>query len=320
MSNNPSSRPWWRRLIKKESPNNSPFNESPGYENSPTLERLNRVIKAGKNPPQEVSETLEPEPQTQVIGGKEFTVVPNGLSSEEVWSLVDELVKRNEELEKQVTLPPMTGYVERLMEELARMEESIKQEAKRDAESEANMIYAEARRNAQEIILSAKREANDLATREAEGILSEAKKRADIVEGQIRVQAQLLLAKARNQIEDHIKQESSAAYNRVLTALNAMLIEAEKAESEWKQRTTQLWSGEEIKLALGEVEFSTSSIIQEALGVTPNDNFNANLAKAVTDNDKLLDFSHPSPVHGLNLSQTEIPNSQPPEPNPLEPK
>jgi len=308
MSNNPSSRPWWRRLIKKESPTNTVFNESPDYENSPTLERLNRVIKAGKNPPQEANEPLEPESQTQVIGGKEFTVVPNGLSSAEVGSLVDELVKRNEELEKQVTLPPMTGYVERLMEELARMEESIKQEAKRDAESEANTIYAEARRTAQEIILSAKREANDLATREAEGILSEAKKRADIVEGQIRVQAQLLLAKARNQIEDHIKQESSAAYNRVLTALNAMMIEAEKAESEWKQRTTQLWSGEEIKLALGEVEFSTSSIIQEALGVTSSDNPG--------------EFFHPHPFQqtGLNLSQTEIPDSQPPEPNPIEPK
>ena len=109
------------------------------------------------------------------------------------------------------------------------------------------------------------------------------------------------MAKARNQIEDHIKQESSAAYNRVLTALNAMMIEAEKAESEWKQRTTQLWSGEEIKLALGEVEFSTSSIIQEALGVTSSDNPG--------------EFSHPHPFQqtGLNLSQTEIPDSQPPE-------
>jgi len=51
-----------------------------------------------------------------------------------------------------------------------------------------------------------------------------------------------------------------------------MMIEAEKAESEWKQRTTQLWSGEEIKLALGEVELSTSSIIQEALGVAIHEN------------------------------------------------
>jgi len=183
---------------------------------------------------------------------------------------------------------------------------SIKQEAKRDAESEANTIYVDARRNAQEIILSARREASDLATREAEGILSEAKKRADIVEGQIRVQAQLLLAKARNQIEDHIKQESTVAYNRVLGALNAMVIEAEKAESEWKQRTTQLWSGEEIKLTLGEVEFSTSSIIQEALGVTPNRN-----QQEVVQTQSFL---------GQDINTTEPPAPQPPEPNRIEPK
>ena len=306
MSNNPSPRPWWRRLIKKESQADSPFTQSADYENSPTLERLNRVIKAGKNPPQDVSEPAVEEPQTQIIGGKEFTLVPNGLPSDEIGSLIDDLLRRNEELEKQVTLPPMTGYVERLMEELARMEESIKQEAKRDAESEANTIYVDARRNAQEIILSARREASDLATREAEGILSEAKKRADIVEGQIRVQAQLLLAKARNQIEDHIKQESTVAYNRVLGALNAMMIEAEKAESEWKQRTTQLWSGEEIKLALGEVEFSTSSIIQEALGVTPNRN-----QPEVVQTQSFL---------GQDINTTEPPAPQPPEPNPIEPK
>lgn len=271
MPDNSTSRPWWKRLIKKETPMESPFNGSPDHENSATLERLNRVIKAGRNPPPEKNIPPFEEPQTKLIGGREFTVVSSGLSAEEVGSVVDELVQRNEELEKQITTPPMTGYIERLMEELARMEENIKQEAKRDAESEANNIYVEARRNAQEIILSARREASELASQEAQGILSEAKKRAEIVEGQIRVQAQLLLAKARNQVEDHIKKESNAAYNRVLSALNAMMIEAEKAESEWKQRTTQLWSGSEIKLALGEVEFSTSSIIQEALGVATQD-------------------------------------------------
>jgi cell division septum initiation protein DivIVA len=272
MSNNSSSRPWWKRLIKKQTTIQSPFKQFEDYENSVTLERLNRVIKAGKNPPPEEHSPLMEEPKTKLIKGREFKLVPNGLSSDEVGVLVDELVKRNEDLEKQVNTPTMTGYIERLMEELARMEESIKQEARRDAESEANNIYVEARKSAQEIILSARREASELATKEAEGILSEAKKRAEIVEGQIRIQAQLLLAKARNQVEDHIKQESTAAYNRVQSALNAMMIEAEKAESEWKQRTTQLWSGEEIKLALGEVELSTSSIIQEALGVAIHEN------------------------------------------------
>ena len=272
MSNNSFSRPWWKRLIKKQRTIQSPFNQIEDYEHSVTLERLNRVIKAGKNPPPEEKSPLVEEPKTKLIMGREFKLVPIGLSLDEVGALVDELVKRNEELEKQVSTPTMTGYIERLMGELARMEESIKQEARRDAESEANNIYLEARKSAQDIILSARREASELATQEAEGILSEAKKRAEIVEGQIRIQAQLLLAKARNQVEDHIKQESTAAYNRVHSALNAMMIEAEKAESEWKQRTTQLWSGEEIKLALGEIGFSTSSIIQEALGVAIHEN------------------------------------------------
>lgn len=268
MSNNSPSRSWWRRLIRKEIKFQPKLDNPAVYESSATLERLNRVIQAGKNPPRE---NENPEPRTQVVGGHQFTLVSNGLASAEVETIFAELAKRNEELEKQIATPVMTSYVERLMNELARMEENIKQEAKRDAESEANIIYVEARRNAQELILSARKEASQLASQEAEGILTEAKKRAEIVEGQIRLQAQLLLVKARNRIEDHIKQESTAAYSRVLSALHAMVIEAEKAESDWKLRTTQLWSGEEIKVALGEVEFSTSSIIQEALGVTIQD-------------------------------------------------
>jgi len=335
MRNNPELRRWWDRIgSRKPDATERQANEP----TSATTERIRRVMSASWNPRSLSDSGSQLEVRTQQVGDREFQLVGDGLPVSEVNDYVKNLLERIQELEKQRPNQEMVGYVERLMSELAHVEENIKNQTRREAEAAATLITAEAKQKAQQAITKARDDARQLASQEAEGILAEAKKRAEIVEGQVRVQSQLLLAKSRAQIEDHIRQQSQSAYNRMIAALNEMVMEAARVEADWKLQTGELMSGADGQFSLDRIEFSTTPIIDEALGqyLRINDSPKEDLSlpprtgpqiqmdgdRSLSDSDKLPEDNHSQrngsdqaahPTNGILLPQEELPSKGKPE-------
>lgn len=261
---------WWQRVLG--------FNQMSPEEASASAEttsRIQRVIRA----PQSFAVASEDAPQigqiedrdqspvTKELWGRNFTLpTDQSLLASEVVPFVEELLARNKELEQNDSPTVMTNYVQKLMGELQQVEESIKNQARRDAEAEAARITTEARRQAGEMITNARREAVSMASQESESILAEARKKVEIVEGQLRLHAQLMLAKAREQVEEHIRRESQGAYDRVLASLSAVMEEAQRVELDWKSQTSSLWRSDEIRASITDLGFSAFPIINETLG------------------------------------------------------
>ena len=314
----------WRRVRNSATPDTS---STPSRQDrarsaevaaSATTDRIRRVVQASRvqtnlpektapqspepPPPPTPSQTSGPQEQTRQLWGREFTITERGLSQEQVAEFVEELLSRNRNLEEQGAPAAISNYVQKLMGELQNVEESIQSQARRDAETEAAKITAEASRQAQEAIAQARAEAIKLAQREAEGILAQARKKAEIADGQIRIQAQLMLSKVREQIEVRIQQEGETAYNRLLASLTGMHQEVQRVESEWKQERAQLWRGDDVKLALGATSLSALPVIQEAL--TP------------TMEQPDLEAGEPTPTSDVIPPQEEQPDLEAGEPTP----
>jgi cell division septum initiation protein DivIVA len=262
---------WWQRVLGFNRNNNEEASAS-----SETTSRIQRVIRAPQsfqvasddNGPQTAQvEERDQSPVTKELWGRNFTVPSyENLLASEVIPFVEELLSRNKELEQNDSPTVMTNYVQKLMGELQQVEESIKNQARRDAEAEAARITTEARRQAGEMITNARREAASMASQEAESMLAGARKKVEIVEGQLRLHAQLMLAKAREQVEEHIRRESRGAYDRVLASLSAVMEEAQRVELDWKTQTSSLWRADEVKASINELGFSALPIINETLG------------------------------------------------------
>ena len=269
MTLNSDAKPWWRRIRVGRKTDTEGSDDA-----TATTERIQRLIQTSRSQsaaPVDVpeDETVGTTPPIQKLWGRDFMLTNGGLDPSEIVPFVEDLLARNKQLEQQSSPAAMTNYIQKLMGELQEVEETVKTQARRDAEAEAAQITAEAKRRAQELIAQSRREASEVARQQAEAILTEARKKAEIAEGQIQIQAQLLLSKAREQVEEHIRLESKTAYDQIIASLSDVLQQAQKVESDWKYRSSQLWRGDAVKLALSEVSFSALPIIQEALA-TPN--------------------------------------------------
>jgi cell division septum initiation protein DivIVA len=186
-----------------------------------------------------------------------------------VAAFVEELLARNKQLADQGAAGVMVNYTQKLMGELQELEATIRAQAQRDAQVEAVKITADAQRQAQETIQRARGEATAVAQRQAEAILAEARKKAELAESQVRIQAQFMLAKARDQIQAHIQREGEIAYQRMMSALTGLIQEAQRVESEWKEQTARLWQGEEVRLAIGPIGLSTLPILGDMPQAAP---------------------------------------------------
>jgi hypothetical protein len=282
----------WRRLRRFNIPEKSLRSPKvdridPAEEAAATTNRIRRLVQIsrvlGDLPDESIeSNTRDSDPEsfpspampnikkdqqkTTRLWGREFTVTDGGgLAQDQVSEFVEGLLSRNQTLEEQVTPATMGNYIHKLMGELQNVEESIQNQVRRDAEVEATRITAEASRLAEETITRARTEATELARQEAEGILIQARKKAEIADSQIRIQAQLMLGKVREQMEVRIQQEGEKAYNRLLTSLSALNQEVQRIENEWKQERAQLWRSDDVKVALGATGLSGLPLIQEAL-------------------------------------------------------
>jgi hypothetical protein len=210
--------------------------------------------------------TLEAD-RTRRLWGREFSVAELGLSEQEIVSFVEELLKQNRELKERADSTGVMGdYVQRVMGELQQVEETIRVRAQMDAEAEAARIVADAQRQAHDTIVRAQTEAIEMAQKQADAILVEARRKAEIAEGQIRIQAQLMLSRARDQVEHHIQKEGEIVYNRMLASITQIVEEAQRLSIDWKRQTSNLWQGSGDALSLGRGDLTSSPTIQETLG------------------------------------------------------
>ena len=188
---------------------------------------------------------------SRLLWGEHFDVVEGGLSEAQIVPFVEDLLGRyNRLLEQRGSTGTVNSYLQKVMGEIDQIQSTVTSQIRKDAESEASRIINESREIARGITAEARKEAADMAAQEANGILDSVKKKAEIADGQIKLQTQLIQEKAQEQLRNYIQQEGSEAYRRLLGPLKALQDEAQQLEEEWKRRTARLWKTEDLRVAL----------------------------------------------------------------------
>lgn len=207
----------------------------------------------GLGKPDDVSPS-EPAPRSKgsrLLWGEHFDLIDGGLSEAQIIPFVEDLLGRyNRILEQKGTTGTVNSYLQKVMGEIDQVQSTMTSQIRRDAEEEASRIINESRETARGITIQARKEASDLASQEAAGILESVKKKAEIADGQIRLQTQLIQEKAQDQLRNYIQQEGAEAYRRLLATLKALQDEAKQLEEEWKRRSSKLWRAEDLRVAL----------------------------------------------------------------------
>lgn len=174
--------------------------------------------------------------------GVKFSVVPNGLSEEEVVSFVDDLMKSSKSSDdKQASLIKLA---EQTVIEADKLAEGIKEDARNEAKQEAEKIVADAVAKAEEQAEKAAQKTEKDAVAKANEALARAEKSAEEARKRVEKEAQDLVAKAQKEAADLI----DGARDRV----DAIRNEA-KIEAEFIVRRTSNHLADEIKAAVAGV-------------------------------------------------------------------
>jgi hypothetical protein len=185
----------------------------------------------------------------KVLWGKEFDVVKNGLSEEQVVKFVTELINKYKVLSEQKDHFVTMGTIsERAAIEADKAATDIKERAKQEAEAEAERIIAEANQKARDIGIEAIKKAQLTTKQEIDDIMNVANQRAAILETESKQKTQLFLIKRRREIQDQLKEEIKKAYNQLLSGLQDLLGKGQEVESEWKNKTVELWGSKVFTL------------------------------------------------------------------------
>ena len=208
-----------------------------------------RVRSLTKNSTEDSNGAAHTSGPTNVMWGETFAVVSSGLDESQVRRYVDDLLHRYHEmktaLEGKESSATVNTYLQKVMNEIQQVEDTVKTQISKDAETEASRIISDARQTAQEVLIQARKEASVLAAKEAEGILAAVKKKADI-----RLQSQLMMEKAQDEVKNLIRQESTEAYRRLLDALKTLGIETDNIKEEWERRSVKLWNSDDFRLVM----------------------------------------------------------------------
>jgi len=185
----------------------------------------------------------------KILWGKEFEVVKNGLSEEQVVKFVTELINKYKVLSEQKDHFVTMGTIsERTAIEADKVANDIRERAKKEAEAEAERIIAEANQKARDIGLGAIKKAQDATRQEIYDIMNVANQRAAILETESKQKTQLFLIKRRREIQDQLKEEIKKAYNQLLSGLQDLLGKGQEVETEWKNKTVELWGSKVFTL------------------------------------------------------------------------
>jgi F0F1-type ATP synthase membrane subunit b/b' len=174
--------------------------------------------------------------------GFKFSIVPNGLSEDEVVTFVDNLIKSTKPPDdKQASLIKLA---EQTVIEADKLAAGIKEDARNDANQEAEKILAEAVVKAQEQAEKAAQKTEKDAVVKANEALARAEKSAEETRQRVEKETQGLVAKAQKEATDLI----NGAHDRVDAIRNDAKIEAE-----FIVRRTSNHLADEIKAAVAGV-------------------------------------------------------------------
>ncbi|MCH8346812.1 MAG: hypothetical protein IIC87_07800 [Chloroflexi bacterium] len=193
------------------------------------------------------------------LWGENFALVDNGLDPNHVVQFVEDLLTRYKRLdERGGSSASVNSYLQKVIGEINRVEETITTQIRHDAEAEAAKVIVDSREEARQIVTQARREAAEQAATETETIIANSRKKAEAAEGQVRLQVQLLMEKAQEQIQGYIRREGNDAYQRLLTALQGLSRETQQLEDQWKRQSTRIWETEDFRVMLDD-DASTGS-------------------------------------------------------------
>lgn len=146
------------------------------------------------------------------IWNKEFEIVKNGLSEEQVVTFVNELISEQENLlQRQGNLSSLTKLAERTVTEAQKLADEIKKEATDKANEEVSKIIAEAEKRAEQIFEEKGNKIITDATQKAEQIKADAQREADQI-----------MAEQKRRIKPELKAIMQNANNQLISDLERL--------------------------------------------------------------------------------------------------
>ena len=208
-------------------------------------------------------------PATRQLWGREFTLVNGGLSPDQVVSFFESVRADYEKrLRERGDSTTWDSFSKQVLAEAEREAARIKLKAKQEAEVEASRLISEGKRHAQDETERASRRAQEITEKGVQDILSAANKKAQITESRARQLSQLMLIRAREDIQDHITGEVQRAYHKLNGMLEDMMGSAKGIEAEWRDKTLELWSVPALEESTGEPLLLEEGQMEVLLGMT----------------------------------------------------
>ena len=184
------------------------------------------------------------------LWGQEFNLVKEGLSVEQVQQFVNDLLAQQRlQAQRQERTEPMPRLVsKRILAEAERDAADLRVRAKREAEAEATRLLTEAQQRSQGIVSDARKQALARAEQEAQSVLDDAHQRADLLETEALRTAHLFLLRAREEIQGQLASETKEVYHRLLSSLQDLMSTAQTVETDWASRKIEPWWGRPSEL------------------------------------------------------------------------
>ena len=164
------------------------------------------------------------------LWGREFEMVKDGLSEDQVVSYVNELTSENEMLtQRQQRVPALTRLAEKTVTEAEKLAEEIKKEATDEAKAETAKIVAEAEAQADKKAAAKRNEIVTIAAKEAENIKTNAER-----------EAELIVERRRQSIEPELKSMLQVVHDQLLSDLKSLNQQVAPMGEEFERKLTQL--------------------------------------------------------------------------------
>ena len=178
------------------------------------------------------------------LWGRDFSLVEGRLSEEEVIRFVNDLIaKQRTQLEQSTESWPQT-LSKRILAETERDAANLRIRAKQEAEAEASRLITEARQEAQLVVSDARQEARTTAEQEGRSMMEAANQRAQLAETHALQKAHLFLIRARQEVEERLAVETKESYSRLMASLQDLVSTARQVESDWASRKIEpSWGG-----------------------------------------------------------------------------
>lgn len=143
---------------------------------------------------------------------REFDIVKNGLSEEQVVTFVDELISEKDTLaQRQKNLASLTKLAERTVTEAQNLADEIKKEGASEAKSEVSKMIVEAETRAEQIF-----------EEKATSIIGKANEQSEAIRADAEREAELILRNQKTRIQPELKRMAEGVFDQLLLNLESL--------------------------------------------------------------------------------------------------